>query len=67
MAQIVASIERDKKLKKNSILVANGDQTIQEHFSFRDDLGGGKLKKRIRNMLGWIPVKASLVRLDVLH
>jgi hypothetical protein len=34
-------------------ILANGDQTIEDYFSFRDDVGGGKLKKRIRNMLGY--------------
>jgi hypothetical protein len=37
----------------NEPILANGDQTIQDYFSFRDDVGGGKLKKRIRNMLGY--------------
>jgi hypothetical protein len=37
----------------NEPILANGDQTIEDYFSFRDDVGGGKLKKRIRNMLGY--------------
>jgi hypothetical protein len=37
----------------NEPILANGNQTIEEYFSFRDDVGGGKLKKRIRNMLGY--------------
>jgi hypothetical protein len=37
----------------NEPILANGEQTIEDYFSFRDDVGGGKLKKRIRNMLGY--------------
>jgi hypothetical protein len=37
----------------NEPILANGDQTIEDYFSFRDDVGGGKLKKRIRKMLGY--------------
>jgi hypothetical protein len=37
----------------NEPILANGKQTIEDYFSFRDDVGGGKLKKRIRNMLGY--------------
>jgi hypothetical protein len=38
---------------QNEPILANGYQTIEDYFSFRDDVGGGKLKKRIRNMLGY--------------
>jgi hypothetical protein len=38
---------------QNEPILANGDQTIEDYFSLRDDVGGGKLKKRIRNMLGY--------------
>jgi hypothetical protein len=38
---------------QNEPILANGKQTIEDYFSFRDDVGGGKLKKRIRNMLGY--------------
>jgi hypothetical protein len=37
----------------NEPILANGDKTIEDYFSFRDEVGGGKLKKRIRNMLGY--------------
>jgi hypothetical protein len=37
----------------NEPILANGEQTIEDYFSFRDEVGGGKLKKRIRNMLGY--------------
>jgi hypothetical protein len=52
----IAYLEKNQtaydELSKETIL-ANGDQTIEDYFSFRDDSGGGKLKKRIRNMLGY--------------
>jgi hypothetical protein len=41
----------DEVLKE--CILANGVQIIEDYFSFRDDVGGGKLKKRIRNMLGY--------------
>jgi hypothetical protein len=56
------SLDRIAYLEKNQTaydellkepILANGDQTIEDYFSFRDDVGGGKLKKRIRNMLGY--------------
>jgi hypothetical protein len=38
----------------NEPILANGDQTIEDYFSFQDEVGGGKLKKRLRNMLGYV-------------
>mmetsp|Transcript_15523 Transcript_15523/g.28200 ORF Transcript_15523/g.28200 Transcript_15523/m.28200 type:complete len:433 (+) Transcript_15523:257-1555(+) len=32
-------------------IFANGQDTIEQYFSYRDDLGGGMLKRRIRDML----------------
>jgi len=37
---------------KNQPILKNGTLTIKDYFSFSDDLGGGHLKKRIRNMMG---------------
>lgn len=56
------AIDRIKYLEKNQTaynevqnepILANGDQTIEDYFSFRDDVGDGKLKKRIRKMMGY--------------
>ena len=33
-------------------ILANGEETIREYFSYRDDLGGGVLKQRIRSFVG---------------
>ncbi len=32
-------------------ILANGEQTLEEYFSLSDDVGGGKLKQRIRDMV----------------
>ena len=42
----------DQVLQGQPIL-ANGNQTIRDYFSFADDVGGGFLKKKIRSMLGF--------------
>jgi hypothetical protein len=34
-------------------ILKNGVETQEKYFSFRDGIGGGKLKKRIRNMMGF--------------
>lgn len=36
---------------KNQPILKNGEATIKEFFSFSNDLGGGHLKKQIRNMM----------------
>ena len=36
-------------------ILANGTDTIERYFSLRDDVGGGKLIRRIREMLGYSP------------
>jgi hypothetical protein len=33
-------------------ILANGERTLEEYFSLSDDVGGGKLKQRIRDMVG---------------
>ena len=35
----------------NQPILANGDKTIEDYFSFSDDIGNGKLKSKIRSML----------------
>ena len=32
-------------------ILADGERTLEEYFSLSDDVGGGKLKQRIRNMV----------------
>ena len=32
-------------------ILANGERTLEEYFSLSDDVGGGKLKQRIRDMV----------------
>ena len=32
-------------------ILANGERTLEEYFSLSDDVGGGKLKKRIWDMV----------------
>jgi Glycosyltransferase family 10 (fucosyltransferase) C-term len=44
----------DEMLNSQPIL-ANGTDTIERYFSLRDDIGGGKLIRRIRAMLGYNP------------
>eukprot|EP00591_Stephanopyxis_turris_P006858 CAMPEP_0195518564 /NCGR_PEP_ID=MMETSP0794_2-20130614/13160_1 /TAXON_ID=515487 /ORGANISM="Stephanopyxis turris, Strain CCMP 815" /LENGTH=429 /DNA_ID=CAMNT_0040647555 /DNA_START=68 /DNA_END=1357 /DNA_ORIENTATION=+ len=34
-------------------ILADGERTIEKYFSFSDDVGGGQLKKRIRQMMGY--------------
>lgn len=34
-------------------ILANGEKTIEDYFSFDDAVGGGKLKQKIREMVGW--------------
>eukprot|EP00533_Pseudo-nitzschia_delicatissima_P012002 CAMPEP_0197270032 /NCGR_PEP_ID=MMETSP1432-20130617/6560_1 /TAXON_ID=44447 /ORGANISM="Pseudo-nitzschia delicatissima, Strain UNC1205" /LENGTH=238 /DNA_ID=CAMNT_0042735275 /DNA_START=49 /DNA_END=765 /DNA_ORIENTATION=- len=41
--------EYSKMLRKP--ILANGDETVAEFFSFSDDIGGGRLKTKIRNKL----------------
>ena len=36
-------------------ILANGSLTIDQFFSFADDVGNGTLKRRIRDMLGMSP------------
>ena len=38
------------KVMKEPIL-ANGNQTIEDYFSLKDDIGGGKLKNWIQTMI----------------
>ena len=33
-------------------ILRDGNRTIEKYFSFRDEIGGGQLKKRIRTMMG---------------
>lgn len=33
-------------------ILANGNVTVEEYFSFSDEVGGGKLRKRIRKLMG---------------
>ncbi|KAL9178441.1 hypothetical protein ACHAXT_003771 [Thalassiosira profunda] len=32
-------------------ILADGEQTLQDYFSFIDDVGGGKLRQQIRDMV----------------
>mmetsp|Transcript_30511 Transcript_30511/g.62331 ORF Transcript_30511/g.62331 Transcript_30511/m.62331 type:complete len:485 (+) Transcript_30511:53-1507(+) len=34
-------------------ILADGERTVEKYFSWSDDVGGGKLKKRIRIMMGY--------------
>ena len=36
-------------------ILADGKQTVEDYSSFSDNLGGGKLKREIRAMLGMTP------------
>ena len=33
-------------------ILADGQRTLEEHFSLLDDVGGGRLKQRILRMAG---------------
>lgn len=51
----VAYLERNSSAYSSMLnlpILANGKTTIEDYFSFRDDLGGGKLRKRIRKLMG---------------
>ena len=52
---LVASLELDEKLydkMKKKPIVANGEKTIEEYFSYSDNVGKGVLKQRMREKLG---------------
>lgn len=52
---LVDKLNTDDKLYNsmlNEPIMANGEQTIQEYFSFGDDYGEGRLKERIRKLVG---------------
>jgi hypothetical protein len=36
-------------------ILAHGNQTVEDYFSFSDNVGGGKLKREIRAMMGLTP------------
>jgi hypothetical protein len=38
---------------RNEPILKNGKQTIQDYFSYSNDIGNGVLKKRIRTMMGF--------------
>jgi len=44
--------EEYQRILREEPILANGNQTIIDYFSFSDDVGGGYLKRRIRDMLG---------------
>jgi hypothetical protein len=52
---LVAALESDKGRydeMMNEPIAANGEITIQDYFSFSDDIGGGSLKEKMREKLG---------------
>ena len=51
----IASIERNSTLYNQMLdkpILRDGENTIAKYFSFRDDIGGGQFKERIRETLG---------------
>ena len=55
------SIARVRELETNKTaydeivmqpILANGEETIEKYFSYNDDLGGGKLIKKLHRMMG---------------
>ena len=36
----------------NETIIANGDETIEKDFSFNNSIGGGRLKRKIREKFG---------------
>lgn len=51
-----------EKMLAQPILV-NGDETIENFFSLRDDVGNGTLIRRIRDMLGYATVPHAALRM----
>ncbi len=52
---LVAALENDEALYEEMMsepIVANGNKTIEDYFSFSDDVGGGLKKKEMRQKLG---------------
>ncbi len=51
----IKALRDDKDLYEammNETIIANGEETIEKYFSFNNSIGGGKLKRRIREKLG---------------
>jgi len=52
---LVKQLHIDDKLYEsmmNEPILANGEQTVQDYFSFGDEIGEGRLKERMRKLLG---------------
>lgn len=52
---LVKRLEHDLELydeMMNETIALNGEATIEEYFSFSDEVGNGVLKKRMRKKLG---------------
>lgn len=41
-----------QEMLRNAPILRDGKKTVEEFFSLRDDVGGGKLKNRIRHIIG---------------
>ena len=51
----IARLEQDPNLYRQILekpILRDGENTIAKYFSFRDDIGGGQFKKRIREAIG---------------
>jgi hypothetical protein len=52
---LIANLNKDDQLYDAMLsepILANGEQTIQDHFSFGEDVGEGRLKERMRKLVG---------------